>query len=262
MKTSRIRILNTPIDAVNMQQTLQVIDHAINRNQNIQHVVVNAAKLVKMQKNQELFDSVVNSTLINADGQGVVWASKILRKPLPERVAGIDLMQHLFVLAKEKKYKIYLLGAKEDIINQTAETISNNYSSEILAGWRNGYFSVEEEESVAKIIAKSGAHMLFVGMPSPKKEIFLNKYKKLLNMPFIMGVGGSFDVLSGKVKRAPLWMQKIGLEWFYRFLQEPQRMWKRYLITNSLFIWYVLRERFGKPVVPIFLSISKHKTGH
>ncbi|MDG5800530.1 WecB/TagA/CpsF family glycosyltransferase [Marinilabiliaceae bacterium ANBcel2] len=95
-------------------------------------------------------------------------------------------------------------------------------------------------------ISKSGAHMLFVAMSSPKKEIFVNKYKNLMAVPFVMWVGGSFDVVAGVTRRAPYWMQKIGLEWFYRFIQEPHRMWRRYLVGNSKFIWIVLKSRFCK----------------
>lgn len=113
----------------------------------------------------------------------------------------------------------------------------------VIAGYRNGYFEKNEEKQIAEDIADSGADILFVAMSSPQKEIFVNKYKKLMNVPFVMGVGGSFDVVAGKTKRAPLWMQKAGLEWFYRFIQEPRRMWKRYLVGNSKFIWMVIKER-------------------
>ena len=120
------------------------------------------------------------------------------------------------------------------------------YSPKIIAGYRNGYFNKEEEKSIAQEIANSGADILFVAISSPTKEIFLNQYKDIINTPFIMGVGGSFDVVSGKVERAPVWMQNAGLEWFYRFLQEPRRMWKRYLYTNSMFLWLVLKEKLLK----------------
>jgi N-acetylglucosaminyldiphosphoundecaprenol N-acetyl-beta-D-mannosaminyltransferase len=167
-----------------------------------------------------------------------------LGKPLPERVAGIDIMANLVKLAAEKKYKIFFLGAKEDVVKQVVEVYTNMYGSNIIAGYRNGYFVKEEEQAVARQIADSGASILFVAMSSPKKEIFLNTYKNLIQIPFIMGVGGSFDVVSGLVKRAPLWMQKWGLEWFYRVMQEPRRMWKRYLFGNSEFIYLVVKEKW------------------
>jgi N-acetylglucosaminyldiphosphoundecaprenol N-acetyl-beta-D-mannosaminyltransferase len=227
-----------------MQQTLSLINRAIQEKKPIQHVVVNAAKLVYMQSDQILYRSVVESDLINADGKAVVWASRFLGQPLPERVAGIDLMQNLVTLAAEKGYKIFFLGAKEDVLQEVVRKYSQTYSQEIIAGYRNGYFSIEEEPKIARQIAESGADILFVAISSPKKEIFLNRYKEIINTSFIMGVGGSFDIVAGKTKRAPLWMQKSGLEWFYRLLQEPRRMWKRYLYTNTMFIFLVLKEKF------------------
>jgi N-acetylglucosaminyldiphosphoundecaprenol N-acetyl-beta-D-mannosaminyltransferase len=244
MKNNRIKILNCPIDTYTMQETLDIINISIREKKQLHHVVVNAAKLVYMQKNKELYHSVVSADIINPDGQAVVWASRFLGKPLPERVAGIDLMQNLVKLAFEKRYKIFFLGAKEEIVKKVVEKYSKQYSKDIIVGYRNGYFKEYEEEVVAKQIAESNADILFVAISSPKKEIFLNKYKHIIKVPFIMGVGGSFDVVAGKVKRAPVWMQKAGLEWFYRFLQEPRRMWKRTFIDNFLFVYYILKEKF------------------
>lgn len=243
---NRINIFNCPIDTLTMEETVSLIDTSIQNKIHLHHVVVNAAKMVHMQRDKELHDSVVNSDIINPDGQAVVWASKFLGQPLPERVAGIDLMQNLVKLAYEKNYKVFFFGAKEEVVKGVVDRYSQIYSADIIAGYRNGYFKREEEESIARQIADSKADILFVAISSPTKEIFLNTYKDIINTPFIMGVGGSFDVVAGKVTRAPLWMQNAGLEWFYRFLQEPRRMWKRYLYTNSMFLWLVLKERFFK----------------
>ena len=243
---NRINLLNCPIDNLTMQQTIDMIDESIINLTHLHQVVVNAAKLVHMQKNKELKESVVSSDIINADGQAVVWASRFLGQSLPERVSGIDLMQHLVELANEKGYKIFFFGAKEEIVSRVVEKYSEQYSPDIIAGYRHGYFDKSEEEAIARQIANSGAHILFVAISSPTKEIFLSQYKHIIKTPFIMGVGGSLDVVAGKVKRAPLWMQKSGLEWFYRFIQEPRRMWKRYLHTNTMFIYLVLKEKYAK----------------
>lgn len=239
----RINICNIPVDSLTMAETLALIDKAIIEKRAIHHVVINAAKVVNAQKDEALKASIVSCDIINADGQAIVWASRFLNRPLPERVAGIDLMENLVRLAAEKKYRIFFLGAKEEVVKEVVRVYSEKYDKDIIAGYRNGYFSKEEEETVAGQIAASGAAILFVAMSSPKKEIFLNTYKHLIQTPFIMGVGGSFDVVSGLVKRAPLWMQKSGLEWFYRVIQEPGRMWKRYLFGNSEFIWLVIKEK-------------------
>jgi N-acetylglucosaminyldiphosphoundecaprenol N-acetyl-beta-D-mannosaminyltransferase len=241
---SRINICNIPVDVLTMQETIAIIDKAITERKPVHHVVINAAKVVNAQKDEALRESIVNCDIINADGQAIVWASRFLNRPLPERVAGIDVMENLVKLAAEKKYRIFFLGAKDQVVKDVVEVYSKKYGEGIIAGYRNGYFTKEEEQQVATQIAGSGASILFVAMSSPKKEIFLNTYKDLIQTPFIMGVGGSFDVISGLVKRAPGWMQKWGLEWFYRVIQEPRRMWKRYLFGNSEFIYLVFKEKW------------------
>ena len=156
-------------------------------------------------------------------------------------------MINLAALAHDKKYKIFFLGAKEEVVSKVVETYSQEYSSNIIAGYRNGYFSEDDEAEIAEQIVNSGANILFVAISSPTKENFLYKHRKALSkVNFIMGVGGSFDVVAGKVDRAPVWMQNMGLEWMYRLLQEPQRMWKRYLVGNSKFILLVIKEWFHK----------------
>lgn len=247
---SKVLICNIPVDALSMQETIDKIDRSITEGKVIHHVVVNAAKIVNAQKDLELRSSIINCDIINADGQAVVWASRFLNRKLPERVAGIDLMEALVELCSQKKYRIFLFGAREEVVSKVVEKYTNKYGKDIIAGYRNGYYKKEEEKMIAKQIADSNATILFVAISSPNKEIFLNTYKDVIQTPFIMGVGGSFDVVAGVVKRAPLWTQKMGLEWFFRLIQEPKRMWKRYLFGNSKFIYLVMKEKirqiFGK----------------
>lgn len=244
---NKIHILNTCIDNLSMNETLVQVEKSIKKSEQLHHVVVNAGKIVSMQKDADLRRSVNESDIINADGQAVVWASRFLGKPLKERVAGIDLMANLVEMAHQNDYKIFLFGAREEVVKSVVDLYSEKYSPELIAGYRNGYFKKEEEDTIAKEIAESGAQMLFVAISSPTKENFLYKHRETLkDIYFIMGVGGSFDVFAGKTKRAPKWMQNIGMEWFYRFLQEPKRMWKRYLVGNSKFIYLVLKEKLSK----------------
>jgi N-acetylglucosaminyldiphosphoundecaprenol N-acetyl-beta-D-mannosaminyltransferase len=244
-KVNRVKICGIPVDSLTMEQTLTIINKAIQEKRQLQHVVVNAAKVVNARKDQELKKAIEECDVINADGMSIVWALKLLNKPVPERVTGIDLMEELVVLAAEKNYKIYFLGAKQEVIKRVVEKYEQLHGSQIIAGYCNGFFAKEDELEVARQIAESGADILFVAMTSPKKEIFLNTYKSIIKVPFIMGVGGSFDVVSGLVKRAPLWMQRSGFEWLFRVIQEPGRMWKRYLTTNTAFIYLVLKEKFS-----------------
>ena len=241
----KARFLGYPIDALTMNETLEIVEEAITLNKQIHHTVVNAGKIVLMQTDKKLEKSVVNADIINADGQAIVWAANLLGHNLPERVSGIDLMERLVKRSFEKRYKCFFFGATEEVVTKLVNIYKIQYSEDIIAGYRNGYFEKEDEEKIALQIAESGADMLFVAITSPKKEIFLNTYKNnLQNVNFIMGVGGSFDVIAGKLKRAPLWMQNFGLEWLFRISQEPKRMWKRYLVGNTKFIYLVLREYF------------------
>lgn len=242
----RVDILGTPVDNMTMQQTLDLIEEAIEKNQRVSHTVVNAGKIVLMHQNAQLKQSVVNADIINADGQGVVWASRILGQPIVERVTGIDLMDNLVGLAFRKNYKIFFFGAKDDVLNKVIEHYSSTYSPNIVAGYRNGYFKKSEERAIAQQIADSGAQILFVAITSPVKENFLYENRDLLkSVNFTMGVGGSFDVVAGYVKRAPLWMQNSGLEWAYRVYQEPKRMFKRYMVGNWKFMLLVVKHRFN-----------------
>lgn len=236
----RIDFFNAKIDPLTMEETLQRVEQIIQSQRHTQHVVVNVAKLVMMQKDQGLRDVVNSCGLINADGQGIVWGAKFLGKPIAQRVAGIDLFTHIVERASEKKWKLYFLGANAEVVRKVVEIFKEKYPRLQVAGYRDGYFKEDEEEEVVEDIRRCQPDVLFVAMSSPKKELFINKYMERLNVPFVMGVGGSFDVVAGVTKRAPMWMQKCGLEWFYRFLCEPRRMWRRYLVTNTIFLGMLL----------------------
>jgi len=241
----KIDFLGIPVDAITIKETVARIDKAVSNNENLNHVVINAGKVVMMEKDRALYNSVIKCDIINADGQSIVWAAGFLGKKIPERVAGVDLMQELVRLAFEKRYRCYFFGAKEEVVKKVVEVYTEKYGPEIIAGYRNGYFKKEEELLIAQRIADSGTQFLFVAITSPVKEIFLSDHREILKrVNFTMGVGGTFDVISGYTKRAPLWMQRSGMEWFYRFLQEPCRMWKRYIIGNFRFIMIILREKF------------------
>lgn len=241
----KVHIFGIEVDNLSMEETIEKINQSILEEQPLMHIVVNAAKIVNMRQDQELHDSIKNADLINADGMAVVWASKVLGSPLKERVAGIDLFYKLVENAQRNGQKVFLLGAREEVVKKVADKFGQEFGADVVADYHNGYFSKEEEPYVVQQIIDSKATFLFVAMSSPKKEIFLSTYKEqLAAIGFTMGVGGSFDVLAGKVKRAPLWMQKIGMEWFYRFLQEPKRMWKRSFIDNGKFIGLVFKEKF------------------
>ncbi len=239
----KVTLFGIDIYGFTMSEMVKIIDDSIKNNKKLYQEDINAAKVVFYHKNKFIKKSIDMSDYRCADGQSIVFASKIFGKILPERIAGIDLMQNLIALSDSKKYKIFLLGSKETIIKALVKKIRNKYGEDIIVGYRNGYFNKDEEQNIIHKINSSGAHMLFIGIGSPYKEEFISRNLNEINVPFIMGVGGSFDVLSGHIKRAPLWMQKYGLEWFYRFLKEPKRMFRKAFIINLKFIYMVFEEK-------------------
>lgn len=237
-----VRLFGVPIHAMTMPEALDVVHGAITRHERLQIGVVNVAKVVNMRRDPALGEDVLTSDLILADGMAVVWAGRLLGAPLPERVAGIDLMFGILERGNIHGYRVYCLGATEEISALVADRIATHYPNVRLAGRRNGYFNEDESEQIAKDIADSRADVLFVAITSPKKERFLARWSTLMDVPVCHGVGGSFDVFAGKVQRAPESWQRLGLEWLYRVKQEPGRLWKRYLITNSIFCGLVIKE--------------------
>ncbi len=201
----------------------------------LQHVALNVAKLVNMRRNEVLAADVAGSDLITMDGMGIVWGAKLLGLPAKERVTGIDLFAELLAVCAREGFRPYLLGATVSTLHLALKRTLEIHPSLQVAGARDGYFTPEQEQEVVEDIRNSGSDCLFIGMTTPKKERFLAAHRDELNVPFIMGVGGSFDILAGQVRRAPQAMRAFGLEWLYRVLQEPRRMWWRYAKTNAVF---------------------------
>ncbi len=228
-----------------LPEAVAAIDAVVQARRPTLHVVLNALKASEMASDPHLRDLLRSFDMVHADGTSIVWASRILGRRLPERVAGIDLFVALLDLAAKRGYRPYLLGAQREVVDEVARGIQLEHSGLRLAGWHDGYWDANDPDAEAAVVAAiRDAHpdLLFVAMPTPRKELFLARHRDELGVPFSMGVGGSFDVLAGKVTRAPQWMQRAGLEWFHRFLQEPRKMWKRYLVTNTHFAWLLVKE--------------------
>ena len=242
-KDTRNDFMDCPFDAVDMREA---VDHALRwckgdrRPRTV--ITANAAILVMMQRDRELAEACRSGDLIVPDGVPVVWASKIVGRPLRERVAGVDLMAHLLAAASAHGLRVFFLGGKEEVVTRLVELCKERYEGLVVAGHRNGYFGTDAHPEVIEQIRESKADLLFVGMPTPFKEVWCQRYRDELGVPVIMGVGGSFDVLAGFIRRAPPWMQNVGLEWLWRLSMEPRKMWRRYLVTNTLFIARTLQE--------------------
>ncbi len=230
-----VDLFGTRVHALSMDETVERVSAAIAERRPLLIGVVNAAKLVTMQRDGLLRESVHSADLTVADGASIVWATRLLGQAVPERVAGIDLMVRLLEQANAHGHRVYFLGARANVLAELLDRIRRNYPNLHIAGARDGYFTAEEEGAVARDIAASRPDLLFVGMSSPKKENFLARWRSHVGPCVCHGVGGSFDVLAGRVRRAPRAWQRCGMEWCYRLLQEPRRLWRRYLVTNCQF---------------------------
>ncbi|RFB81091.1 WecB/TagA/CpsF family glycosyltransferase [Methylovirgula sp. 4M-Z18] len=248
----RTSFLGCPIDILTMKETVELAREAMRSRRRLQHVALNVAKLVNMRSDPVLANDVVNSDVIGIDGMGIVWGAQALGMPVSKRVTGVDLLTELLALCARDGFKPYFLGATPAALRQAAQQVSKKYPNLVFAGLRDGYFTREEEALVVQDIRASEADCLFIGMPTPRKERFLAAYRDELGVPFVMGVGGSFDILSGNVRRAPWVLQQCGLEWLYRIYQEPRRMWWRYAKTNTIFVGLMTRALLSRLAGPKF----------
>jgi N-acetylglucosaminyldiphosphoundecaprenol N-acetyl-beta-D-mannosaminyltransferase len=199
---------------------------------------------VRFQHDEELWRVIHGCQLVTADGQAVVWAGRVLGQPLPERVTGIDLMHAVLQRASERGYGVYVLGARAEVLERAVGTLRARYPNLWLVGARHGYFQPDEEVAVVEGIRESAPDVLFVALETPAKELFLARHRDRLQVPFVMGVGGAVDILGGVRRRAPRWLQRLGLEWAYRLAQDPRRLAGRYVVGNTRFTWLVVREFF------------------
>lgn len=238
----RVSVAGCPVDCISFREVLLHLHARIARKLRTHIVFINAAKVVHYHEDIELRRAIERADFLLADGVPIVWASALSRNALPGRVNGTDLMDRMLFESAERGYRIFLLGARQEVLERCVSEIQRLHPNINIVGYRNGYFSVADEGGVVKEINSSRADILFVGMPTPRKEIWGERNLDLLDIAICQGVGGSFDVLAGLVKRAPGWMQRCGLEWLFRLLQEPRRLWRRYLKTNAEFIWLVFSD--------------------
>lgn len=241
-----IELFGIKIHPLSKKEFLSLIESNLENGGQIVQNGVNAASIIELVNNDILRKAINNSNLVNIDGISVLLALRFLGYQVPERVACPDLAEDILVLAEKRNYSVFLFGAHETSLQLSRKSLQERFPDLIIAGYRNGYFKAEEELAIVDIINKANSDILFLAMSSPNKELFVEKYREILTVKYFLGVGGFFDILSGLKRRAPMWMQKIGMEWFYRFTQEPKRMWHRYFIGNSKFIWLVIKEKFKK----------------
>ena len=237
----RITFFSIPVDLLSLEETVAIAENAMTTGKVTRHTALNVAKLVNLRRDEELAADVCESDIVGIDGMGIVIGLRLFGLRSVQRVAGIDLMSALLDHCARTGRRPFILGARQNQLERAMEIARSRYSGLRFAGARNGYFAPEEEKAIVAEINKSGADCLFVAMPTPRKERFLNRHGSSLGAPFIMGVGGSVDVLAGYVSRAPRWMQAWGLEWFHRLYKEPRKMLWRYLRTNTAYLLLLVK---------------------
>ncbi len=237
----RTRILDCPVDVLSREETVQAALRAMKDRLPCMHVSLNVAKLVSARTDADLARDIASADIVGIDGMGITLAMRLTGHPSAPRLAGVDLFEELMALCAREGLRPFLLGAKQDVLDEAMQRLRDRFPGLDFAGAHHGYFDGRDGE-IAGIVRASKADCLFLAMPSPRKERFMARWRSELDVPFVMGIGGTLDVMAGKVSRAPRLMQRLGLEWFYRLAQEPRRMWKRYMGTNVQFAVLLARE--------------------
>ena len=235
-----VRLFNGRFDPVTLDQCVNQVFNDMAQGKRGWLCTVNVAILMMMRKSPALQHFADQATWTVSDGQPIIWTARWFGTPLPERVTGVDLVERLCERAQAEGKGVYFLGASRSVIDTLAQRMHNRFPTLRIAH-DDGYFTATQAAARADAIAQSGASILMVGMGVPRQEQFIEQQWERLGVQLAIGVGGSFDVLAGLRDRAPEWMQQIGLEWFYRLVQEPGRLWKRYLVTNTGYVLLVIR---------------------
>ena len=241
----RVPMLGVEVDACDEREALERITSMVGDHTPRMMVVVNASKLSLASRDAELRRIIRRADLVTADGMSVVWGARALGHRLPGRVTGIDTMERLVALAAARGWRVFFLGAAQAALDLAVATFTARHPGLVVAGTHNGYFAGREGE-VAALVRSARPDLLFVAMGSPAQEYFLDRHLDVMGAGFSLGVGGSFDHVAGLSRRAPVWMQRAGLEWAHRFASEPRRLWRRYLFGSARFAYLLLRQRLGR----------------
>lgn len=254
MGMSRIKFMNTEIDNLTMQETLQAIERLIyeNRNTNKSAYVVtpNVDHIVQLETNKELQAVYKNASLILTDGKPLIWISKWYGTPIKEKISGSDLFPLLCKMSAEKGYKMFFLGAAEGVATKAAENLATRFKGLQVVGTYSPPFGFEKDENeMAKIksmIKEADPDILIAGLGTPKQEMFMHHHCVEIGVPISFGLGASFDFEAGNIKRAPRWMADHGLEWLFRITQDPKRLMKRYLVDDMKIVGLAIKYRGNK----------------
>lgn len=237
----KVRIYGIPVSKMDKRETVEYLARAVQEKRPHQVVTINPIMVMSALENPDNMAMMKRAELVIPDGAGVVWAARHIGNPVKERVPGIEVMGELLALAERKGWRVFLVGASPEVIRASADRMLALHPKLQLVGVRDGYFGEAEDETVIEEIRQARPDLLFVGRSAATQEPWIDKYKHRLSVPVMMGVGGSFDVWSGKVKRAPVLFRKLRLEWFYRLLREPKRFMR--MLALPQFALKVIREK-------------------
>ncbi len=232
--TSRIRVLGVSLDALRMSDVLAKIAHCLKTGVQTFIVTANTEIIMLCQKDDYFKSILATAEIVLPDGIGVVWAGKHLGYQVPERVAGFDLTQNILSLAGQNSYRVFFFGSSPGVAEKAAEKALLINPGLVVAGCQSGYFSPAESLDIVKRINEQQTDILLVALGAPRQEKWLYENRQFLQSKLLIGVGGTFDVMSGLAERAPLWMQKIGLEWFFRLCKQPSRIGRMLAIPKFI----------------------------
>ncbi|MDP5274634.1 WecB/TagA/CpsF family glycosyltransferase [Chengkuizengella axinellae] len=240
-KFPSVKMYGINVSKMNMKETVQYLTEAVQHKETHQVITANPIMFMAALNDASFAKAMQSAELVVPDGTGLVWAADYVGHPVKERVPGFDLMFDLLKVANEKSWKVYLLGTTAEAIQESATKLKKQYPNIDFVKARDGFFTEKEDMDVVEDIRKLSPDLLFIARSVETQEPWIYKYKRELNIPVMMGVGGTFDIIAGKLKRAPKWMQKLRLEWFYRLLQQPSR-YKR-MLDLPKFVFRVRRDK-------------------
>ncbi len=246
---SRMKFMNTEIDNLTMQETLERINELILEDKNSFVVTPNVDHIIQLERGGELKEAYQYADLILTDGKPLIWISKWYGTPIKEKISGSDLFPRLCGLAAEKGYTMYFLGAAEGVAAKAAENLMNKYPGLQVVGTYSPPYGFEKDEAemekIIRQIRDVKPHILIVGLGCPKQELFILHHREELGVPLSLGLGASLDFEAGNIKRAPAWMADHGLEWLYRITQDPKRLAKRYLVDDMKIFRLAIKYKKG-----------------
>lgn len=247
MGLNRMRFMNTYVDNVTMEMAVAHIEEFI-KNREVGHVITpNVDQIVRIENDEYFKEICDNAELLLVDGTPLLWIARLYGRPIKQKICGSDLVPYLCDIAAQKGYAVFLLGAAEGVAAKAAENLKAKYPGLRVAGTYSPPYGFEKDEKeihkINQMLFDSKADLLFVGMGVPKQDIFIYENMRTYQIPMSFSIGATIDFEAGVQKRAPEWINKIGMEWLYRLIHDPKRMFKRYIVDDMKIIWLAWKYR-------------------